>query len=301
MAPIDYKKMNKRKERAAIFSILSNSFLVSGKIVIGIITGSVGILSEAIHSGIDLVASGVAWWSVRQSAKPPDHEHPYGHGKIETLAAFFESLLIVGAAIWIIWEGVSKIFVPAPMEALGLGIGVMAFSVILNTMVSRHLYKVGEETKSQALIADAHHLAADIWSSLGVLVGLVIVYFTGWKWVDPIIAIGVGLWILRTGLKLSFMGVGELIDETMPEEDEKIVIEILKSDPRILTYHHFRSRKSGNLRMIDLHIHLDAEISFLDSHRITHEIQDKIKKALGGCDVVIHTEPSLEVREKDSD
>ena len=285
------KEINLKKERTALLSIFSNSFLVVGKIIVGVLTGSVGILSEAVHSGMDLLASGIAWWSIRQSAKPPDQEHAYGHGKVETVSAFFESLLIIGAALWILWEAAHKLLSPTPLESVSWGLGVMAFSALLNGVVSYYLFKVGKETDSQALIADAHHLAADIWGSIGVFLSLTLIHFTGWHWLDPVVAILIGLWILRTGLKLSLTGVGDLIDTALPEDEETKIREILDSDPRIYAYHQLRSRKSGSVRMVDLHIHLHKQLSLEDAHRISHEIEEALEKALPNLDIMIHVEP----------
>jgi len=285
---------NPRKERAATLSIFSNSFLVVGKIVVGVLTGSVGIISEAIHSAIDLVASGIAWWSVREAAKPPDSEHTYGHGKVETVSAFFESLLIVLAAVWILWEAGQKIFSPSPIEGISWGLGMMGFSGMLNFVVARYLLRVGEETDSPALIADAHHLYADVWSSLGIFTSLGLIALTGWHWIDPVVAILVGLWIFRTGLKLSRRGVDDLIDTALPAAEEKKIREILDSDSRIYTYHHFRSRKYGAVRMVDLHIHLDRNLSLAVAHGIAHEIEGKIKESIPNLDMVIHIEPCHE-------
>ena len=176
---MDSVEVNQRKERAAFLSIISNSTLVVGKFLVGFLTGSIGIRSEAVHSSMDLVASGIAWWSVRKSGLPPDETHNYGHGKIETVSAVFESLLIVAAGVLIFWEAIQKISHAAPIEEISWGLWIMGISTVVNILVSRYLFKVGQETESQALIADAHHLSSDVWSSMGVFVGLIIVHFTG--------------------------------------------------------------------------------------------------------------------------
>lgn len=295
---MDQMKESRRKQRAASLSVASNSLLVIGKVIVGIVTGSVGILSEAVHSGIDLLASGIAWWSVRKSNKPPDAEHTYGYGKVETFSAFIEALFIVGAALWILWEAIWKILEPSPLEALSWGIWIMGISAAVNIMVSRHLFRVGRETDSDALVADAHHLSADIWSSLGVLVGLGVISLTGWYWIDPLIAVFVGFWILRTGVKLSVQGYSGLIDTALPLEEEKIIHEIIAADPRVYTYHHLRSRKSGPFRLVDLHIHLGHDLSLAEAHEISHEIEAKIKKRLPKIDVVIHIEPCYDQAKK---
>lgn len=302
------KDFNTKKERAILLSVFSNTLLVIGKTIVGILTGSVSILSEAIHSVTDLLASGIVWWSVRQSAKPPDKEHAYGYGKVETIAAFCESLLIISAAGWIVWEAVQKLFYPEPIGDLYWGLGVMGFSVLINSYVSYQLFKVGKETDSQALVADAQNLATDIWGGVGVFLGLGLIYLTGWYWVDSVIAIMIGLWILRMGVKLLINGFKDLADSSLPEADNKKIREILNSDPRIITYHHLRSRKSGPICMIDLRAHLDRHLSLEEAHQIADEIEDKIREVLPNVDIVIHTEPcdenenlSCKLIDKDND
>lgn len=289
---MNQKKISKRKERAAILSVVSNTLLVIGKFAVGVAMGSVGILSEAIHSSMDLLASGIAWWSVRQSAKPPDKEHAYGHGKIETMSAFVESLLIIIAALWIAVEAIHKWSNPAPLEGLSWGLAIMTVSIIVNLLVASHLFKIGKETDSEALKADGHHLAADVWSSVGVLVGLAAIWLTGWVWLDPLIALLVAAWIFRIGWGLAKKGMEGLVDTALPEEEEQKVRAILEADPRVHVFHKLRSRKSGSNRLIDLHIHLDADMSLAEAHHISHEIEAKIKGLLPRVDVVIHLEPS---------
>ena len=289
---MNQEKINARKERAAILSVVSNSLLVSGKFAVGIAMGSIGILSEAVHSSMDLLASGISWWSVRQSAKPPDKEHAYGHGKIETMSAFVEALLIILAALWIAVEAVKKWFNPEPIEGLSWGLGIMALSIVINLLVANHLFKVGKETDSEALQADGHHLAADVWSSVGVLVGLVAIWLTGWMWLDPVIALLVAGWIFRIGWKLAQKGMEGLVDTALPEAEEEKVKAILEADPRVHVFHKLRSRKSGAIRLIDLHVHLDGDMSLAEAHLISHEIEAKIEEALPKVDVIIHLEPS---------
>ena len=291
---MDSVEVNQRKERAAFLSIISNSTLVAGKFLVGFLTGSIGILSEAVHSSMDLVASGIAWWSVRKSGLPPDETHNYGHGKIETVSAVFESLLIVAAGVLIFWEAIQKIFHAAPIEEISWGLWIMGISTVVNILVSRYLFKVGQETESQALIADAHHLSSDVWSSIGVFGGLIIVHFTGWYWVDPAIALLVGLWIIRIGLVLCYEGIEGLIDTVLPEEEAQVIRHILDEDSRVHLYHHLRSRRSGSIRLIDFHIHLDHDMTLEDAHRITHEIKHKIESQIPKVDVIIHAEPCSE-------
>src|SRR5512142_2540278 len=164
------------KSRAASVSVLSNTALVVGKLIVGLLIGSVSVLSEAIHSGIDLVAALIAWWAVRASSAPADDEHPFGHGKLENLSGAIEALLILVAAVWIVIESVQKLVHPTPVEGVGLGIAIMGISSVANLFVSNWLMKVGRQTDSVALVADAWHLRTDVYTSFGVMFGLVVAW-----------------------------------------------------------------------------------------------------------------------------
>lgn len=177
------------KQRTAYLSIISNTTLVLLKLAVGIYVGAVSLISEALHSGVDLIAALIAFWAVRKSVTPPDTEHDYGHGKYENLSAAVEALLIVAAAIGILYESVMKFAESTVSDMLGYGIAIMAASIIINFFVSHRLIQVAKQTGSQALEADGLHLRADIWTSVGVLLGLVLMQITGWAWLDPLIAI----------------------------------------------------------------------------------------------------------------
>ena len=196
------------KVSIARLSIVSNTLLIVMKLVVGLISGSVSILSEAIHSSMDLIAALIAFFSVRVSDNPPDSRHPYGHGKIENISGVIESLLIFIAAVWIIVEAVKKLFGERiELDSIALGSIVMLISAIVNTYVSRRLYKVARATNSVALEADALHLKTDIFTSLGVAVGLGLIMATGINWLDPVIAILVALFIIREAYHLTDEGI----------------------------------------------------------------------------------------------
>lgn len=194
------KVVRARKTRAARLSVASNAAFVVVKLVVGLSSGSVGVLSEALHSATDLVASGIAYFSVRQADAPPDDDHPYGHGKIESVSGLAEALLIFIAAAVILYEAIHQLAAPAPEETppVGAGLVVMTLSIVVNVALSRHLRRVATETDSLALQADSEHLRTDVVTSIGVLVGLILVRVTHRAWFDPVTAILVALLILRT-------------------------------------------------------------------------------------------------------
>jgi len=238
--------MSHQKTRAARLSIISNSALVLFKLAAGLAAGSASILSEAAHSGADLLAAGIAFLSVRASEKPADVDHPYGHGKIEVIAAVLEAVLILFAAGFIVYHAIRKLLAPAPLEHLGFGMAVMAISAAVNWAVSGHLFRVARATESLALEADAHHLRIDVYTSLAVFAGLVAVALTGQVLLDSVIAIVVALLIVRVAWDLARESAWHLMDGGLPAAEMRRLQEILESDSRVLGYHKVRARRSGS-------------------------------------------------------
>lgn len=282
----------RRKRRAALLSIGSNSALVVVKFAVGILSGSVSVLSEAIHSITDLIASVIAFFSVRASDTPPDAEHPYGHGKIESISGLAEAVLILLAAFYIIYEAVSKLLArsshPPHLEA---GMIVMGVSALTNLFLSRYLKKVGRETDSPALEADGEHLYTDVVTSAGVFVGLVLTRIWHFAWLDPVAGLAVALLILRTAWKLFRASMKPLLDARLPEAEEKRITNILEGDARVLGYHKLRTRKSGSQRHADVHVMIDDDCTLVQAHDLTEELEDSIRSALPDININIHIEP----------
>jgi cation diffusion facilitator family transporter len=286
------------KTRVALLSVASNTILVVLKLAIGVMIGSVAVISEAIHSGIDLVAAGVALFAVRTSNKPADRRHPFGHGKIENLSGTFEAWLIFLAALWIIYEAVHKLMKPAPIETAALGVGVMLFSALVNTVVSHQLFKVGRQTDSVALQADAWHLRTDVYTSAGVMAGLAAVWLGGrfypeynLEWMDPLCAIAVALLIAKAAYDLTKQSAQDLMDANLPMEEASMRDIIHSYCPVIRGFHYLRTRKAGHQRFVEFHIQVDAEMSVKDSHRLSQELEDKFKQKFPDSTVTIHIEP----------
>lgn len=283
----------REKINAAAFSILSNTILTALKLAAGLMMHSVSVVAEAAHSGLDLVASVVAYFSVRESGKPADDRHRYGHGKIESLSGIVEALLIFGAAGYIIFEAVGKLRSGhLEIEDLGIGGAVMAGSAVANFLVSRYLYKVAKKTDSMALEADALHLRTDVYTSAGVFVGLIAIKLTGVKILDPIVAIAVALLILKAAYELTRNAVQNILDVSLPESEEEIIREVLQEKSNsIVEYHDLRTRKSGHVRHIDFHMVVAKRSSLEDSHLLSQAVVAEIKKRLPHSQVLIHTEP----------
>ncbi|HAK75302.1 MAG TPA: cation transporter [Sporomusaceae bacterium] len=282
---------NQLKQSTARLSVISNSLLVILKLAVGLLTGAVSIVSEAAHSGVDLIAALIAFYAVKKSSKPPDEDHAYGHGKYENLSAAIEAFLIILAALWIVYEAVSKLQSPQAPEMLEYGIAVMIVSIAVNYYVSGKLLAVAKETESHALEADALHLRADIWTSVGVLAGLSIIKVTGLVWLDPIIAIAVSVIVFKAGYEMTRKSLYELTDVSLPEEEEELIREILNSHPDVINFHQLRSRRSGSRRLIDVHLVLNKNMHLNKAHAICDQLEEIIIVELGNCDVVIHIEP----------
>jgi cation diffusion facilitator family transporter len=280
-----------RKTRAAAFSIASNVTLVILKVVIGIFTGSVSIISEAIHSANDLLAAIIAYASVRISDRPPDKEHPFGHGKAESISGAIEAGLIIVAAIWIMVEAVKRLMSGREVEHIGWGAAVMLVSVILNTLVSRYLFKVAKSEDSLALEADAQHLATDVYTSLGVAIGLVIVWITDWHFIDPLAAMAVALLIGHIGWKLTVNASKHLMDHGLPLEEVRQIEQIVNGESRVQSWHDLRTRKSGSQRHVDLHIVLRSDSTLMEAHEVADDLEKRIMGKLPQAHVVIHTDP----------
>jgi cation diffusion facilitator family transporter len=279
------------KERTARLSVISNTVLVVLKLIVGFYTGAVSIISEAAHSGFDLLASVIAFYAVRKADTPPDDNHAYGHGKFENLSGAIEAILIIGAAVWIVYEAGSKMNSATVPGFLEYGIALMIISIAINYWVSERLFKVAKQTGSHALEADGLHLRADIWTSVGVLVGLVIIHVTGLAWLDPVIAIIVAGIVFKAGYGMTKKSLYELTDISLPAHEEQMIIDIIKSHKEVISFHQLRTRRSGSWRLIDMHLILYKDMHLNKAHDICDQIEAEIKQKLGSCDVVIHLEP----------
>lgn len=279
------------KVAAARFSIYSNALLTLLKLIVGALSGSVSVLSEAAHSATDLIASCIAFFSVRVADIPADEEHPYGHGKIESLSGMAEALLIFGAAGFILYESVAKLLHREGPQHVDLGIGVMVFSAIANTLIASYLFRVSKQTDSLALEADAEHLRTDVFTSLGVVVGLVLVRITGLWYLDPVFAILVATLILHTAWRLTRGSIDPLLDTQLPSEDIEIVRSVLDSEPYVLGYHKLRTRKSGSFRYVDAHVLMDDNLTLVEAHHLTEAVEDHIRERLPRTEITLHTEP----------
>jgi len=279
------------KQRTAAISIVSNVLLIIMKTIAGFYSGSVSIISEAIHSTLDLLAAVIAFFAVRISDKPADKEHPFGHGKYENVSGVIEALLIFGAAVWIIYEAVKKLMHSETIlehSSLNIGIAVMLISGIVNFFVSRRLYKVARMTSSVALEADALHLKADIYTSIGVGLGLLAIKLTGFYFLDPAIALLVAGFITIEAYGLLKKAFNPLLDSSIDEKELSDIITFLdKNIDYPYTYSDLRTRKSGATNIIQFKILAEHQTMLIDAVMERKELNDKIMKRFPNSELII--------------
>ncbi|MDS0526580.1 cation diffusion facilitator family transporter [Clostridium sp. SHJSY1] len=280
------------KTKVARLSVMSNTILIAMKLAVGTITGSVSIISEAIHSTMDLIAAIIAFFSVRISDMPADENHPYGHGKVENISGVIEALLIFVASIWIIYESVKKIISPSEeVGSFALGFIVMFISAAVNFIVSRKLYKVAKQEDSVALEADALHLKTDVYTALGVGVGLLLIWVTKLDFLDPVVAILVALFILKEAFDLLKSAFNPLLDYKLSDQEiKRIESSIAKYSSIYCDFHNLRTRKSGNIKYIDLHLVFPENMSVKSAHDICDKIEYDLESSLKKTEVMIHLE-----------
>ncbi len=286
--------INAKKKLAAFISILSNTTLIILKFAAGFISGSISVISEALHSLSDLAASLLAFFSVSKSAQPPDADHPFGHGKYEDMAGFIEALLIVATSFYVFYIACKKIYFNyAQAIDTDLGMIVMGISIVMNLFVSRYLYNVAKKADSIALYTDAQHLSADILTSVAILAGLFFVKITGFYIFDPIFAIIVATLILRTGLRLSKKSLNNLLDGSISKKKHDILNEILSQCAKCdtLKIKSIKATKSGPRNKIQLVIYLSESLTLGEAHQICDKIENNIEAQFQNADVIIHPEP----------
>lgn len=283
------------KKFAAALSIISNTSLIILKVIAGIVSGSIGIISEAIHSGSDLLASIITFFSVSESSKPADSDHQFGHGKYEDFTSFIEGILIILAAFYIIYESLKKILFAHEFKIdANIGITVMLISVIANFFVSAYLFKTAKKTGSTALYADGEHLRTDIYSSLAVFIGLILVKVTGNTLFDPIIAIAVAIIIFFAGYKICEEAQKSLLDTSLSEEETFQIREAIDRyvGNEVQSLKNLRTRKAGLKKNIEITLIVEKTMHISTSHKLCDKIEEEIEALLQNTDITIHLEPN---------
>lgn len=280
------------KMQVAALSIVSNTVLIILKVIAGILSGSISIISEAIHSGVDLIAAIIAFFSVRYSSRPADKEHPYGHGKMENVSGVIEGALIFLAAGLIIVESVKKMIHPTDIDRTTIAIAVMFISGAVNTFVSAKLYKVAKREDSVALAADALHLKTDVYTSVGVGIGMILIKVTGLTILDPIVAVLVAFLVIKEAWGMCIDAFKPLMDTRLSDEDQETIKRVIaKYEVEFVEIHRYRSRKAGHLRFVDFHMTVPNELTVEEAHELCDRIERDLEETVKNLSISIHIEP----------
>ena len=284
-----------KKVRAAGLSILTAASLAVVKLVTGIATGSMAVLSSAIDSLLDILMSGVNFLAIRQAEQPADQSHPFGHGKYETLATMVQSLVIAGSGIWIIAEAVSRLRQGVVLTRIDSGIAVLLASTVASILISRYLRRVASETDSSALQADSLHFAMDVYTNLGLVVGLTVIRFVRVPWLDPVLSILIACYILFEALRLVRHGLRDVLDEELPAVVREEVERLIRANQEDITgFHNLRTRRAGSQKIMDFHLTVCKHLSVEEAHAIADQLEKRIEADIRGADVTIHIEPCRE-------
>lgn len=283
----------RKLSRAATVSVASNTLLVVAKLTVGLLTGALSVVGEALHSASDLLAALIALAAVRVSSRPADEDHPYGHGKYEHVSAGIEGLILLVAAGWIVYEAVGRVLYHEAVEIEAApGMIVMAAGVVVNILVSQFLIGLARKHRSPALEADGIHLRADVWTSAGVFVGLAIIHFGAPNWVDSLLAVMVAAMVAYEGGKLSHQAVRDLVDTALPEDEQEIIEHTLAEyNGPYVGFHKLRARRMGRKRQADVHVVVCQQLTVGEAHDITERLKLEVATALPGTDLVVHVEP----------
>ena len=279
---------------AARVSLVGAAAVVALKVVAWALTGSVSFLSDAAESFVNVASALTLIAAVRVASRPADYDHPYGHQKAELLSSVFEGAMILIAAGAILWSAATRLWSPEPLEQVGTGMLFIAAATLLNVVLVTYLARAGRRLQSPALTANARHIRTDVWTSLGVLAGVGLVVATGWDRLDPLVAIVVAANIVREGVSVLTTSVSRLLDERLPDDEERVILEALDAHPGVLGYHRLRTRSAGRARFAEVDVFVDPDISVRDAHDVAQEVESEVHDALDEIITTLHVEPYLE-------
>jgi ferrous-iron efflux pump FieF len=281
------------KVRAAQLSILAAAFLIMLKTATGFLTGSISVWASLLDSTMDIFASLINFFAVRAASRPADEDHAYGHGKAESLAGLFQSVVIAASGLFLIWEAARRLIAPHPTSSELIGVGVMLIAIFISAGLVIRLRRVARETESPALLSDSLHYATDIYTNSGALLALIIVLLTGWIIVDPIISIGIALYILWSAFGVGREAVDVLMDKRLPPDIDEKIASIVASfrDQGVIGFHNLRTRRSGSQKFIDLHLEIERDKRLEEAHAVTVRVLRTIQAEIPRALVHIHTDP----------
>ncbi len=289
----------KTRHRAASLALAATIGLTLFKLAAGLLSGSVGVISEAIHSFLDLISAALSFFTVRAAGQPADKDHPYGHGKIETLSSLFEALLLVVAAAWIVYEGIDHLRHPRPLQHAYLAISVIFVSGVVSYVMYLHNKAAAVETESSALHVNALHFLSDVVASGGILIGLILLKLTGWMVLDSIMAFAVAVYIFGISVEQVKKALFELADSQLPDNEIELIRGLLnRFKARTIEAHELRTRRSGSTRHIDFHLVVCGSLTVDESHTVCDDLEKAILETYPKSSVNIHVEPCTEARVK---
>ena len=292
--PAGTEENRRLRLRTARFSLGSAVFLCLFKLVTGFLSGSLGVLASAMDNVADIFMSAVNLFSIRKALDPADDTHPYGHGKVETAATLFQGGVIALTGVGVVWEAVRRLRLGLAPEGVGLdaGILVMACSVAGSYFIAGRIRKAGEATGSTALAADSLHFRTDLYSGGGILLSLLVFRFTGWKWLDPGVALAVGVYIFVAAAPLLAGAIRDLLDSSLPPETVRSIEQVIERHrPMVRDWHALRTRRSGSEMQVDFHVVLCREQTLGEAHRVADHLEHEITELLGNAHVVTHIDP----------
>jgi len=287
--PADYDRLLKK---ATIASLTTALILIGAKLVAWQLTGSVSVLASFVDSLMDVFASAVNFFAVRFALTPADDEHRFGHGKAEYLAGLGQAVFICSSAVYLMIHGIERMLHPQPVEDIEVGLVVMGFSIVATVVLLAYQRRVIAATNSSAIKADALHYRSDLLSNLAIIFALVFSFF-GWPLIDPVLGICIALYIFYSAWVIGYEAVQMLLDRALPEEDHALIREIVLKEPEVMGIHDVRTRQSGYIKIIQMHIELDGRISLVEAHAIADRVEMRIKQAFPGADVIIHQDPYI--------
>lgn len=283
-----------RKIRAARISLATTVVLTGLKLLAALATGSLAVLSSAIDSLLDIFMSSANYFAIRQAELPPDPKHPFGHGKFETLATIFQSLMIAFSGLWILYESTQRLIHGAELARLEEGIVVLLVSSVVSWKIARYLKATAKATESSALQADSLHFSMDIYTNTALVAGLGLVMWLDTPWLDPVLSLLVGFYILFEAYRLVRYGMSDILDEQLPDSIRQEIAAIIElHQAHLIDYHRLRTRRAGSQKIIDFHLTVCKHLTVKEAHEIADHLEERIRSRIGGSDVTIHIEPCI--------
>lgn len=279
--------------RATYLTLAAALLVLATKLVAYLLTGSIALLSDAAESIVNVAAALAVLYAVRQARRPPDYLHPYGHAKAEYLSAALEGTMILLAAGFLLATAAPRLLDPPPLDNVTVGVAVAALAAASNGATAYYLRRVGSKAESVALISNSRHLLTDVWTSLGVIVAVILVAITGWAFLDPLVGIAVGLNIVREGWQVLTGSLSSLLDERLPEDEERVVMGVLEGHESVLGFHQLRSRRAGFRRFIEVDVFVEPRLDVIEAHDIATALKSELGELLPNLTVTIHVEPYM--------